>query len=609
MPPLLYHLLAATLIFFAVGAHSFAATADEPPPWVHSPWFPEQCFTAAVEPKMRIHVNAPLDDEGRAGGPTRLVIFALPNGNTIEQTLGSKMTAGLDWHYDIQHVAAQTRLLRTLFPNERIVLVLAEAGGLSWPSWRKTVPDANAKIGQLVDEWRRRFGGDNAKVTITGHSGGGSFDFGFIEANDAIPDYVDQIVFLDSNYSFDAAQHAAKFENWLKSNDAHRLIVIAYDDREIMLDGKKVVGPTGGTYRATGRMCDALGTTFPLTETEVPPFRETIGLDGRIHFYIHPNPQNKILHTALVGNMNGLVHALTLGTKQETGHGGSWGKFGDPRAYTEWIQPEPTQRDSGPAPAKQSLPTKTQSQLPPRPANAIGGAAFIASLAGLSLDDREAAILREITSGNFPEFLRDFKIVELRGKDATGSEVIATIEVMPDYLSVGNNDDFVRMPMTPQTAQQIADRFGCTLPTRNIVDAIDRAAEIHLAPHPMTEARESVATFRQHHEIIEKQRAGRPLGPLVTGIKKDIALSPRIFERPERLAIYGWHQLDGQPIQPLTIVHWDRYVDYSHGTRLISRTLQLDGQPLDITELLADPERAWLISDEGPMNPPRYPLD
>ena len=62
------------------------------------------------------------------------MIYALPNGNTLEQTLGCKMTEGLDWHYDIQHVAAQVRLLRTITPDERIVLVCAEAGGLSWPT-------------------------------------------------------------------------------------------------------------------------------------------------------------------------------------------------------------------------------------------------------------------------------------------------------------------------------------------------------------------------------------------------------------------------------------------------------------------------------------------
>jgi hypothetical protein len=54
--------------------------------------------------------------------------------------------------------------------------------------------------------------------------------------------------------------------------------------------------------------------------------------------FVHPNPENKILHTALVGDMNGLLHVATLGTPHES----DWGTFGGPRAYTKWIQPEPT---------------------------------------------------------------------------------------------------------------------------------------------------------------------------------------------------------------------------------------------------------------------------
>jgi hypothetical protein len=597
-------LLLISLLLFTVCHAAPARAAEEPLPWVRSPDFEELSFTTAAEPKFRMHVNAPLDKEGRAARATRLIIFATPNGNTIEQTLGCKKAEGLDWHYEIQHIAAQARLLRELFPDERIALIVVQADSLSWPSWRKTVSDANAKIADFVDDWRRQFGADDCKVTITGHSGGGSFDFGAIEGADEIPDYVDRIVFLDSNYSFDADKHAAKFEKWLKADDSHRLVVICYDDREIMLDGKKVVGPTGGTYRATGRMRDALGKVFPLTESENPPFHETLGLNGRIHFYTHPNPDNKILHTILVGEMNGLVHSFTLGTPQE----GKWGTFGGPRAYTRFVQPEPTSRNDSAKPATPSPTTKPQAQLPPRPKDAMTGTAFSKSLAGLNLADREAAILREISAGNFPEFLRKFKVVELRGKSPDGKESVATIEVMPDYLAVGGDDDFVRMPMTPQTAQQIADLFGCTLPTRKIVDAVDAAGEVHIAPHPLVQEREAVATFQQHHEIIEKQRAGKPLGPLVIGIKKDIVLTPRIFEKPQRLAIYGWRQLSGQPIQPLTIVHWDKYVDYSHGARLINRTLQFDGKDLDITELLADPKRSSLVSDEGPMDPPRYPV-
>jgi hypothetical protein len=147
------------------------------------------------------------------------------------------------------------------------------------------------------------------------------------------------------------------------------------------------------------------------------------------------------------------------------------------------------------------------------------------------------------------------------------------------------------------------------LPTRKIVDAIDAEAEVHLAPHPLTRDREAVATFLEHHRIIEQQRMGKPLGLLITGIKKDIVLSPRIYERPQRLAIYGWRRPGGEPIQPLTIAHWSRYVDYSHGARLVRNTIDIGGQRTNITDLLADPNRCGLVSDEGPMNPPGYPLD
>ena len=216
--------------------------------------------------------------------------------------------------------------------------------------------------------------------------------------------------------------------------------------------------------------------------------------------------------------------------------------------------------------------------------------------------------MREISSGNFPDFLRNFKTVPIAGKiKGGGKEVSDHLEVMPDYIAIGSDSDFVRIPMTPQTAQQIADQFGCTLPTRKMVDAIDRVAEVRLAPHPMTVDREAIATFAEHNAIIEKQRGDKPLGSLTIGSKKDIVLTPRIFEKPHRLAIYGWRQLNGQPIQPLTIVHWNGYVDYSHGVRLVRDSVEVDGKNVKISDLLADPDRCGLVSDEGPMKPPRYP--
>src|SRR6478609_6391377 len=135
-----------------------AISASDESGWNVTSEFREASFTETIPDNIRIHVNAPLSAEGKPAKGTRLIVFALPNGNTLEQTLGAKLTPGLDWHYDIQHIAAQVRLLRTLMPDEQIVLVCAEAPGLSWPSYRKNTKDANTKIGRLLEFWREEYG-------------------------------------------------------------------------------------------------------------------------------------------------------------------------------------------------------------------------------------------------------------------------------------------------------------------------------------------------------------------------------------------------------------------------------------------------------------------
>jgi hypothetical protein len=67
----------------------------------------------------------------------------------------------------------------------------------------------------------------------------------------------------------------------------------------------------------------------------------------------------------------------------------------------------------------------------------------------------------------------------------------------------------MRVPMTPILAQKIADRFGCTLPTRKIVNDIYEHASVKLEPFPLTEARDSFKTFYMHHLLIERERNGR----------------------------------------------------------------------------------------------------
>jgi hypothetical protein len=225
-------------------------------------------------------------------------------------------------------------------------------------------------------------------------------------------------------------------------------------------------------------------------------------------------------------------------------------------------------------------------------------------LAKLDRQAREAAIFKELSAGNLPDFLRRFKDVHIEDGNSRG-----VIKVMPDYLAVGSDDDFVRIPMALQTAQALAVQFNCTLPTRKMVDAIDAAAEVRLAPQPLTEDRESVAAFLLSNEKIEAQRTDKQgqLGALTIGAKKDVVLSPRIQERPDRVAIYGWRQLDGKPIQPLTTAHVHWYVDYSHGVRLVQDEMAVNGKPARITALLTNESRCAIVSDEGPIRPVRLP--
>jgi hypothetical protein len=248
------------------------------------------------------------------------------------------------------------------------------------------------------------------------------------------------------------------------------------------------------------------------------------------------------------------------------------------------------------------------SPIPPRPNDAMTGSQFMAEVVGLSLTAREQRVLEEITSGNIPDFLRGWVAINVSGF-VGGQQRNATYYVLPDYLCIGSDDDFVRMPMTPLIAQPIADAFECILPTRKMVDDIYTHATVKLAPSPISPTTTDImaaSTFYWHHLTIEGQRAGQPLGELIGGIKKDVVITPLLASNPGHVAIYGWHQLNGSPIQPLYLGHIISYVDYSHGIRLVKGTMLVDGVEMSVADVLADPDLAGLLSDEGTIANPSY---
>lgn len=212
---------------------------------------------------------------------------------------------------------------------------------------------------------------------------------------------------------------------------------------------------------------------------------------------------------------------------------------------------------------------------------------------------RDSFALKELLAGNIPSFLKKLSPVEVSIVDSiSGKTIHATYYVTPDYIGIGNDDDWARINITPMAAQQIADSFHCFLPTRKMVNDIYKAAMVKLEPVPMYAFRDSTPTMWQHHLIIEGQRQGRK--GLIAGIKKDVVISGKITrdKRPDRVAIYGWHQLNGQPIQPLYTGHINWWVDYSQGIRLVYRRVKVGKEWMDYTDILKDPVLQRLLCDE-----------
>jgi hypothetical protein len=247
--------------------------------------------------------------------------------------------------------------------------------------------------------------------------------------------------------------------------------------------------------------------------------------------------------------------------------------------------------------------------LPPRPSDAPGGAEIAREIRSLDLATREERIYAEIARGNVPGWLRQFRPVEVE-REIDGRAHRATFWVAPDYLAVGSDDDAFLIPLSPQTAQRIADLVGGSLPTPRMADAVWATAEVRLEPQPIppSPAMTTVAVFEDHDRLVRAQRGERKARPgaLVAGDKKDVVITAALASAPGKVAIYGWHRLDGTPIQPLYIGHTDRWVDYSHGIRIVLRGVAVDGAERDLVDVLRDPVLAPLLSHEGVIAEPRY---
>jgi len=240
--------------------------------------------------------------------------------------------------------------------------------------------------------------------------------------------------------------------------------------------------------------------------------------------------------------------------------------------------------------------------IPARRSGAMTGSEFAERVSSLTGPSRDAVVESELLAGNIPLFLR--RLVGVTLTDATGpTPVQVTVCVLPDYLAIGSDRDFIFVPMGLAAAWTVARQYGFLLPTPKLVDTIYQQSANKLAPQPLpaSDAMRSTAYIVEHNELIRTQREARgaALGELTAGHKKDLVMTEKLWTVPGRVAIYGWHRGAQQPIQPLSTVHGARYADYSHGIRLVSDVMYVNHVKRSLDDALSDPALARLLTYEG----------
>lgn len=246
-----------------------------------------------------------------------------------------------------------------------------------------------------------------------------------------------------------------------------------------------------------------------------------------------------------------------------------------------------------------------------KPQASITGWDFMLKADKMGFWKLEDAIAEAVLEGNIPQELRSFRKIVFRTPVVDSVEILrkphkVEIWVLPDYISIGTSDNFVRMPMGPLAAQRIADSLNCILPTTFLVDRIAEVAQGHLNIfpfRPLGSRNSQPIVYQDSNNAINAlyDAKGYKFGQFISGLKKDVVLTYKILTLPgneNRVAIYGWHLPDGKAKQPLHIKHGNFYADYSHGIRMIYRTIKVDGKEYDAREVLESPQLYRLLSNE-----------
>ncbi len=258
--------------------------------------------------------------------------------------------------------------------------------------------------------------------------------------------------------------------------------------------------------------------------------------------------------------------------------------------------------------------------FPKRKSDAPTGSQFMLSVAKIHGKTYEDKVIAEILAGNVPDFMRPENWQSITVREKIGDmEVEMTLRVCPDYIALGSNSDYVRVPLSPNGLRRLTAAMGAELPTKKVVDIIDREAKSHNGLFDLVDAAmisrktgmplDKGTTYMLRPEfawsssqISDNEIRARKLAgfSLVSGQKKDVILHPVPLDAKNNLIQYRPNHPQGLDFRS----HPKDHTDYSLGARLVDPIVdvKITGPPsrerrMNYRDIIMDKDLFRLLSD------------
>jgi hypothetical protein len=186
---------------------------------------------------------------------------------------------------------------------------------------------------------------------------------------------------------------------------------------------------------------------------------------------LSPATQKKLLNADGSINQNEVARIYGLSPTFQT-HITPDGKIKPPAEVPEENEEQPADATANPS---------KNPKIPERPANAKTGTELFREW-GLNRDmntfqpELTQRIIAEIEKGNVPDFCRNMSTVNMGNPKST----LLSFDTSNGYVAVGDNIDYIPVPLSGPMAKAIADHFGWVLPTADMAQARDAQAKVKL---------------------------------------------------------------------------------------------------------------------------------